>query len=68
MLTKANVACAEIPWASITVESKIFASFLRRYNAHFREMFPNSKIAHNFSLSRMKCNYLCFELWFNSFL
>ena len=59
-LTKENVTCAKIGWALKTVESKFFLCSCESTNALFHEMFPDSKIALSFSLSRT--NVLNFAL------
>ena len=59
-LTKENVTCAKIGWALKTVESKFFLCSCEGTNALFHEMFPDSKIALSFSLSRT--NVLNFAL------
>ena len=61
MFTKGNVTRAEICWALKTVETKFSLRTCEGTNALFREMFPDSKIAHSFNLSRTKRN-LYFEL------
>ena len=50
MFTKVNVTHAEIWWALKTVESKFLLSSCEVTNALLCEMFPDSKIAHSFSL------------------
>ena len=59
-LTKENVTCAKIGWALKTVESNFFLCSCESTNALFHEMFPDSKIALSFSLSRT--NVLNFAL------
>ena len=66
MFIKENVTRAEIRWALKTVESKFSLRSCEGTNALSREMFPDSKIAHSFSLSRTKCNFIL--NWFSSFL
>ena len=58
MFKKENVSCSEIRWALKTVESKFSLRSCEGANALFREMLPDSKIAHSFSLSRTKCDYI----------
>ena len=58
MFTKENVTRAEIQWALKTVDSKFLLSSCEGTNALLCEMFLDSKIAHSFSLSRIKCNYI----------
>ena len=58
MLTKESVPHAEIRWVLKTVESKFLLRSCEGTNASFLEMFPDSKIAYSFSLSRIKCNFI----------
>ena len=58
MFIKENVTRAGIRWVLKTVESKFSLRSCEVINTLFREMFPSSKIADSFSLSRRKCNYI----------
>ena len=58
MCTNENVTCVKIQWALKKVESKFSLRSCDGTNGLFCEMFPDSKIAHSFSLSRKKCNYI----------
>ena len=54
MFTKENVTHTKIGYALKTVESKFWLHACEGTSALFCEMFPDSKIAHSFSLSRTK--------------
>ena len=58
MFTKENATCAGIRWILKTIESKFSLCSCEGTNALFHKMLPDSKIAHSFSLSRTKCNYI----------
>ena len=58
MFTKENATCAGIRWTLKTVESKFSLCSCEGTNALLHKMLPDSKIAHSFSLSRTKCNYI----------
>ena len=50
MSIKENVTREKIQWALKSVESKFSLRSCEGANAPFRKMFPDSKIAHSFSL------------------
>ena len=58
MFTKENATCAGIRWTLKTDESKFSLCSCEGTNALLHKMLPDSKIAHSFSLSRTKCNYI----------
>ena len=58
MFIKENLTCAEIWWSLKTVESKFSLRSYQGTNALFCEIFPDSKIAHSFSIWRARCNYI----------
>ena len=50
MSIKENVTRGKIQWALKSVESKFSLRSYEGANAPFRKIFPDSKIAHSFSL------------------